>query len=111
MVSSKNKNIQPKVDKSLIFIKSTVVALGLVFLVLLALLIILKFNKNKQQKLQDNCKTENNLEIKGEVNQIIDNGSDVILLTKPQNNQQEILILNKSCGLTKQRFYLNIKNQ
>ena len=85
-------------DKKLIFLKSTVLALGIVFFILLFVMIIKILNKNSiKPKIESSCRKNEEIFINNEILRIIDNKKELILLTKPRNNEQELLILEKNC--------------
>ena len=52
----RGKKDNKKLDKNLIFLKSSVIALGLIFLVLLSLLLFLKFKKDSGKSTSDSYK-------------------------------------------------------
>jgi len=115
MKSGKKDN--KKLDKNLIFLKSSVIALGLIFLVLLSLLLFLKLKKDSGKSTSGSykkisaqyCGDQNQqISISSPVAKIIDTKSGIILLTKVKNNQQELLTLDKKCGLiiNRKRFII-----
>jgi hypothetical protein len=102
------KNKKPK--KSLIFLKASVLAFGLVFLVLLVLLVFMKLNQNNQIKQEVvSCKLQKEVTVPNQVDQLIESRKDIIILTKPKNGSQDLLTLDKKCGLIKGRIKLTIK--
>lgn len=100
----------PSINKGLIFLKSSVIALGLVFLVLLVLLLILKTHENETPKIAENsCNKEQIIDLNNEIDEIIDGKSEIIILTEPKASQQQLLILDKNCGVVKQKIQFNLK--
>ena len=113
------KNIK-KLDKGLIFLKSSVIALGLIFLVLLSLLLFLKLKKGSDKTASVSHKkisaqycndSSRKIIISSPISKIIDTKSGIILLTKVKNNQQELLTLDKKCGLILNRKRFVIKSR
>lgn len=103
-----SKNNKP--NKSLIFIKSSVLALGIIFLVLLVLLVFMKLNQNKQIKQEVvSCNSQKEISIPNQVDQLIESKKDIVILTKPKNGFQELLTLDRKCGLIKTRVKLTIQ--
>ncbi len=99
-----------KINKNLIFLKATTIVLGIIFLVLLAVLIILKINQNKSQdKVVIDCEQNQEIVIDSEVIKVMDSRKEVILLTKAKHKKQELLTLDKKCGLLINRIQLKIK--
>ncbi len=106
------KNIK---NKNFIFLKSSVIALGIVFLVLLALLVILKLNKDKNQnqnhtKTLISCNQEQIVVINNEVEKLMDAKDEIIILTKAKSGHQELVLLDKRCGFLKRKIKLMINN-
>lgn len=101
---------EPK-NKNLVFLKSSVIALGIVFLVLLALLIILKTNKSsKNTKTLIACDQQQIVIINNDVQKLMDSKNEIIILTKPKAGQQELVLLDKRCGFLKRKIKLNINS-
>ena len=77
-------------NKSLIFLKASTIAMGLIFVVLLIALILIK-QKKSHQKI-NNCADFLQLKIVGEVDKMEFQGSNIIILTKPnfKTKKQEI---------------------
>ncbi len=87
-----NKDIK-KLDKGLIFLKSSVIALGLIFLVLLSLLLFLKLKKGSDKTISGSYKKistqycndkVSKISISSPISKIIDTKSNIILLTKAE---------------------------
>jgi hypothetical protein len=106
--------------KNLIFLKSSVIALGLIFLVLVALLIIMQINKGKKaslgkydKKISANyCNDKKRaIIIPNQIDQIIDAKNHLILLTKVKNNKQELITLDKKCSVIMNRRTITIKSK
>ena len=85
-------------SKSLIFLKSSVIALGLVFIVLLTTLIVVKGKKD--QKKITSCKEFLNQKLTDEIAELKIGDKNIIILTKKNSktNQQEILTLSNNCA-------------
>jgi len=85
------------VNRSLIFLKSSVIVMGFVFVVLLIALILIKQKKSHQQV--NNCSDFLQLKIAGKVDKIHLQGSSIIILTKPnlKTKKQEIIKVDSNC--------------
>ena len=92
-----------KPDKSLIFIKATVIALGIVLIVSFPVLFVLL--KNKEKNTEINCP---NLAIKisGKIAEFKTEENSVIILTESDKhkNQEIIKIDNRNCPKIINRF-------
>lgn len=101
------------IDKSLIFVKSTVVAL---FLVLVTLVVILIVVKNKQQataeKELNDCAQSKVVSLEGKIKKIDVQGSVITILTglDKKTGKQQIVRLEASCGKEINRINLNLKH-
>lgn len=87
-------------SKSLIFLKASVVALGIVFVVLFAALIILKSKKPNQNQVKEiSCADGLKTRIIGEVQTMSVQGDKVVILTKlnSKTKKQEIIKFDSSC--------------
>ncbi|MES2677301.1 MAG: hypothetical protein V4612_03175 [Pseudomonadota bacterium] len=84
-------------NKSLIFLKASTIAMGLVFVVLLIALILIKQKKSSLQT--SNCESFLQLKIAGEVDKIELQGNNIIILTKPnpKTKKQEIVKIDSNC--------------
>jgi hypothetical protein len=92
-MSDSNKN------KSLIFIKSTVVSLGIILMVMMISLIMVKY-KRSQIKNQIKCDDNLNISVKTEIEKFEVQGSDIVVLTKvnSKSGKQEIIRFDSNCG-------------
>lgn len=106
--------------KNLIFLKSSVIALGLIFLILFILLIIMKIGKDNKKtqnyhgkKISANyCNDKKRaIIIPNQIDQIIDAKNHLILLTKVKNNKQELITLDKKCSVIMNRRTITIKSK
>lgn len=98
--------MQKKPDKSLIFIKSTVIALGIVLIALIPALFALK---NKQKHSENNCPALT-VQISNKIAEFKTEENSVIILTQTnkQKEQEVIKIDNRHCPKIINR--LTIKN-
>lgn len=96
---SKQKPLK-KPNKSLIFLKSSVLAFGLVFIVLVIALFLKVGSKNKKIEAEISACSHagKEIEVGGEIDQILDSKKELIILTKITNKKQELLFLDKECG-------------
>ena len=85
------------INKSLIFLKASVIGMGIVFVVALFAFVIIK-QKRSSQKIES-CKNFLQLQITGEVDKMELQGSNIIILTKPnpKTKKQEIIKINSNC--------------
>ena len=95
------------INKSLIFLKSSVIGMGLVFVVLLVALILIKQKKSHLQA--NNCSDLLQLQIAGEVDKMELQGSNIIILTKPNSKtkKQEIIKVDSNCASIINRIELS----
>lgn len=106
---------QKKVQKSHIFLKSTVIALGIIFLVLVALLVILKINQKNGSSTQENskvlidCDQQQIIVINNEIEKVVDAKDEILILTQERAGEQELITLDKKCGFLKRKIKFNIK--
>ncbi len=88
-------------NKSLIFLKSSVVVMGIFFIVLFFALIILKQKKSTSK--ENICQKYLKLEEVGEIDKMELQGNNIIILTKPnsktqnQPKKQEIIKIDSNC--------------
>ena len=94
-------------NKSLIFLKSSIIVMGIVLVVLLIALIVLKQKKSTAKN--DNCQDFLQLQIAGEVDKIKLQGSNIIILTKPNSKtrKQEIIKIDSNCTKVINRIELS----
>ncbi len=94
-------------NKSLIFLKASTIAMGLVFVVLLIALILIKQKKSHQQV--QSCADFIQLKITGEVDKMELQGSNIIILTKPnyKTKKQEIIKIDSNCVTVINRIELS----
>lgn len=100
--------------RSLIFIKSTVIALFVVLVVLIIAFIVVKNKKEKSQLVNiDNCKELKTIIIENEVEELEIQGSQVNILTEfnEESQTQEFIKIDSNCGQELARFKLKIKNK
>ncbi len=99
-----------KPTKSLIFLKASVIAFGIVFLVLFAALLILKAKKSDQKPVS-NCEKLLQLEITGEVEKMEAQGNSLTILTKlnPKTRKQEIIKFDNNCVKIINRIELDVR--
>lgn len=86
------------IGKGLIFLKASVVAMGIIFAVLLITLIFVKKNKNQQEK--NNCPQYSILEITNGIAKMELQGSNnIIILTNkdPKTGSQKIIKIDSHC--------------
>lgn len=108
--SQENSNI--KINKSLIFIKSTVLAL---FLVLVALVIAFMITKNKKeqakQEVVKSCKDNSEIIIDNEIMKVESEGKIINILTKidDKTKSQELIRIDSFCGNEISRINFKIK--
>ena len=100
--------------RSLVFIKSTVIALFIVLIVLMISFVIIK-NKKDQSKTAniDNCKELKTILIENKVEELEIQGSQVNILTEfdEETGSQEFIKVDSNCGQELARFKLKIKNK
>ena len=96
-------------NKSLIILKSSVIAMGIVFVVLLVAFVFIK-QKNPSKKI-DSCQKFLHLEVSGEIDKMELQGSNIIIVTKinPKTKKQEIIKIDNSCTQVINRIELQIK--
>lgn len=99
---------EKKFNKSFIFLKASVIAMGIVFLVLLSVLIILKSKKPTQKV----SACENFLKVQAveEIEDMEIVGNQIIVLTKfnSKTKKQEIIKFDSSCLKITNRIELNV---
>ena len=95
------------INKSLIFLKASVIGMGIVFMVMLLAFIIIKQKKSVQQS--DNCQKFLQLQVTGEVDKMELQGGNIIILTKANSktHKQEIIKIDSSCVAVINRIELN----
>ena len=92
-MTQKTKNT----NKSLIFLKSSVIALGIVFVVMIFAFVIIK--QKKSSKKIESCKNFLQLQVAGEVDKMELQGNNIIILTKlnSKTKKQEIIKIDGNC--------------
>ena len=85
-----------KISKGLIFLKSTVIALGLVLFILLVALIIAKSKKDNNNKSDNKCNNKT-LILENKIEQFEIKGNSIFILTKPHLMSQELIQLDLKC--------------
>lgn len=85
------------INKSLIFLKASVIGMGIVFVVMLFAFVIIK--QKKSASISDNCQKFLQLQTTGEVDKMELQGSNIIILTKPdlKTKKQEIIKIDSNC--------------
>jgi hypothetical protein len=110
-MENNNKKGKEQPDKMLIFLKSSTVALGIIFVVLLLLLIVFSVKKGiKSDKKVQDCLKNQEFIISEPITKIIDSKKDLIILTENNQKFQELLILDKRCSSVKNRIRFLINN-
>ncbi len=86
------------VHKPLIFLKASVLGMGIVFVVLIFAFVFIK--QKKSNKKVDNCQKFLQLNVSGEVDKIELQGNQIIILTKfnSKTNKQEIIKIDSNCA-------------
>jgi hypothetical protein len=87
-----------KITKSLILVKATTIALGIVLVVLMMVLLIVSQKEPKQKA--NNCAEFLQINITGEVEQMTIDGKHITILTKKnqKNKTQEIIKIDSNCA-------------
>ena len=95
------------INKSLIFLKSSVVAMGIIFVVLFVALIFVR--QKKVNKISANCQKFLQLQILGEVQKMELQGNNIIILTSPNRatKKQEIIKIDSNCVAIINKIELN----
>ncbi len=95
------------INKSLIFLKASVIGMGIVFVVMLLAFIIIKQKKSTAQT--NNCQKFLQLQVTGEVDKMELQGSNIIILTKANSKtkKQEIIKLDSNCVAVINRIELS----
>lgn len=86
--------------KSLIFIKSTVVSLGVILLVLIAAFFMLKLKRDKLSKTND-CNNSLLIEVDSEIEKMeLQGNNNIVVLTRFNRDlgTQEIIKFDSNCG-------------
>lgn len=97
-----NKGSKTKRNGSLIFIKSSVVALTLILLTLMVSLII-KVGSNKSQSTTQSCSNKN-LKLSAKISKIVQfRNSYVIVTTEVKDGKQEVVILNDCLNVVRKK--------
>ena len=96
---SRNNHHRKNYSKSGIFLKSTVIALGIVLVVLAAALFVVKKNKNLSLRsiVAGKCENVKTVKINSKIEQVINGRHEVLVLTKSNRGKQEIIKLDKNC--------------
>jgi hypothetical protein len=94
-------------SKSLIFLKATTIAMGIVFVVLLIAFFLIKQKKSspKISKCSDFLETE----ISGKIQEMTISGNYIIVLTEqnPKTKKQEIIKIDSKCSTIKNKIQFN----
>lgn len=110
--SQESPNI--KINKGLIFIKSTVLAL---FIILVALVIAFMITKNKKEQAKEkvvkDCATTKEIVVDNEIMKVESEGRVINVLTKMDKNgrTQELIRIDSVCGNEIGRINFVIKNE
>jgi len=96
--SSSFKENDRKYSRSMILIKSSVFALLIILVTLIAVYLIVK-NKSQDKSISDNsyCNKYKNIEISQEIDKIINSGSLIIALTEADSEMQQIIKIDQKC--------------
>ena len=94
-------------NKSLVFLKSSVLAMGIVFVVMVIALFFIK--QKKVDKISNNCQKFLQLTIAGDVQEMNLQGNYIIILTKPNSitKRQEIIKIDSNCAVVINKIELN----
>ena len=94
-------------NKSLVFLKSSVLAMGIVFVVMVIALFAMK--QKKVDKISNNCQKFLQLTIAGDVQEMNLQGNYIIILTKPNSitKRQEIIKIDSNCSVVINKIELN----
>lgn len=92
-----------KIDKNLIFLKSSVIAMGVIFVVLLAVLVILK-NKKINSK-PNECNENAIVNVGAEVERVELSDGYILVITKPNNGERGVVKIDR-CGKVVDRVIL-----
>ncbi len=95
------------INKSLIFLKASAIAMGIVFFVALFAFIIIKQKKSSQKI--ESCKNFLQLQVAGKVDKMELRGNNIIILTKPnpKTKKQEIIKIDSNCVTVINRIELS----
>lgn len=99
--SEDRENVFPKkYSKSKILLKSSVFALFIILITLIAAFIIIKNKKgNTVNDMVGQCQKHKTIIVKENIDEIVANGSRILVLTKAdKNDKQEIITINAECG-------------
>ena len=101
------------INRSLVFLKATTIALGIVLVVSCAGLILAKSHlkkSNDEQKTSNNCQDFLALKTVEEIQQIALQGNNIIALTKPnpKTKKQEIIKIDNNCLQVINRIEINL---
>ena len=96
-VSSSREN-DKKYSRSMILIKSSVFALFIILVTLIAAYLIVR-NKSQDKNISDNssCEKYKNIEISQEIDKIINSGSSIVALTESESGMQQIIRIDQRC--------------
>ena len=85
------------INKSLIFLKSSVIAMGIVFIVLIFSFILIKQKKSNQKT--NDCPQLIQLKVDNQIEKMELQNNNIIILTKynPRTNTQEIIKIDSNC--------------
>ncbi len=101
---------QQREKRNLILLKSSVYALFIVFVVLLAAFLIYKDKKTSLNIKKAECKN-NIIKISSNIDKTIDLGSSILIVTKEKSGNQEIVKLDKKCLSVRSRTIFNISGK
>jgi hypothetical protein len=87
-------------NKGIIFMKSLVISLGVILLVLIAVLFILKFNRDKTLAQANKCDNDLIIEVDNEIEKMELQGTNIVVLTKfnQKLGTQQIIKFDSACG-------------
>ncbi|MFT6386549.1 MAG: hypothetical protein ACJAUU_001244 [Rickettsiales bacterium] len=93
-------------SKTMILLKASTIAMGIVFVVLLIAFLLIK-QKRSGQKISK-CADFLETQISGEIKEMKIDGSSIIILTKPNEAKtQEIIKINSNCAKIINRIQFN----
>lgn len=93
-----NNNRKPVASKSLILLKSSVYALGIVLLVLVAAFLFVQNSKFADKiPFAPKCENVKAIKISDKVEQIVVKGREIFVLTRGSNRKQELIKLDRKC--------------
>lgn len=98
-----------KIDKNLIFLKSSVIALGIVFVVALLALVMVK-NRNSSKVQASKCSDTALVTISQNIERVEFRDNYIFVVTNPnlKTGEQEIVKIDANCGVVLSRIILQV---